>query len=287
MADTNPRLDFPSFVQENNIDLIVTLGDLERHDLLSLTQVTDVPKIGVYGNHCSGNYMQELGIRNMHMTTCSLGGFVFGGFQGCVRYKENLDAIMYTQDEATALFRQLPPVDILLCHCPPRGINDEDEIAHQGFDGEREYVDTFHPKVLLHGHTYPTGEALVRQHDETQIEYVRGYKIIEFGGAMVEQPTSFGAWLLELEKVLTERASASADGEVRLANLIDLESILDRSRILANDMRESEPDALRRLTILLDKVRNEINQYPEDVYQKEVRNQLSRKRLLTGRDIEV
>ncbi len=72
-----------------------------------------------------------------------------------------------------------PPVDIFITHCPPRGINDEDELAHQGFEALRKYVDTYHPKVLFHGHTYPTEENMVRNYNGTRIEYVSGWRIIE------------------------------------------------------------------------------------------------------------
>lgn len=135
--------------------MIITLGDLTREDILQLEQVNTIPKIGVYGNHDSGMYMPELGIWDMHLKVWDFQGLRFGGFQGCVRYKENPDAIMCTQQEATTqLMVNFPKVDVFLCHCPPRGINDEEEIAHQGFDALRDYIEREQPKVLLHGHTY-------------------------------------------------------------------------------------------------------------------------------------
>lgn len=179
IADRGPNIDFRQVIDDNAVGLVVTLGDLERHDLLYLASIHDVPKIGVYGNHCSGNYMDEIGIMDMHMATWQYGGLTFGGFQGCVRYKENPDAIMYTQEEAARMFATFPPVDIMLCHCPPRGINDEDEIAHQGFDGLRAYIERTPPKVLLHGHTYPTEESMVHQFGATRIEYVYKWRIVE------------------------------------------------------------------------------------------------------------
>lgn len=178
IADRGPQIDFTQVIQDRAVDLVVTLGDLERHDLLGLTQVTHIPKIGVYGNHCSGNYMDELGIMNMHMMTWQFGGLTFGGFQGCVRYKANPDAIMYTQEEAQQMISIFPPVDVFLCHCPPRGINDEDEVVHQGFDALRTYIDTYHPQLLLHGHTYPTEATIVRKHGSTRIEYVHTWRVI-------------------------------------------------------------------------------------------------------------
>ena len=179
IADRNPHIDFRRTIDDNAADLVITLGDLERHDLLYLADIRDVPKIGVYGNHCSGTYMDELGIMNVHMAMWEFGGLRFGGFQGCVRYKENPQAIMYTQAEASVMLEQFPPVDVFVCHCPPRGINDEEEVAHQGFDGLREYIERTPPHVLLHGHTYPTEETIVRQHGTTRIEYVHEWRIVD------------------------------------------------------------------------------------------------------------
>jgi len=180
IADRNPHIDIVDTVTRENIDIIITLGDLERSDIMQLAALPHMPKIGVYGNHDSGNYMKELGIVNMHRHIVEFQGLRFGGFEGCVRYKENPDAIMYTQEEAWQLIKGFLPVDIFITHCPPRGVNDEDEIAHQGFDALRDYVLQNKPKVLLHGHTYPTEETMVRRLGETEIIYVHKYKIVEF-----------------------------------------------------------------------------------------------------------
>lgn len=178
IADRNPHIDFIETSHANNIDLIVTLGDLTREDLLPLGQILDIPKIGVYGNHDSGNYMPELGIWDMHLKLWDFAGLRFGDFQGCVRYKESPEAIMCTQEEADRLLAGFPAVDIFITHCPPRGINDEEEIAHQGFQALRNYIDHQPPRLLLHGHTYPTEQTLITKHGSTRIEYVFGYKII-------------------------------------------------------------------------------------------------------------
>jgi len=180
IADRQPKINILDVVRDNNIDLIVTLGDLMREDILPLEQITNISKIGVYGNHDSGTYMPELGIWDMHLKIWDFNGFRFGGLQGCVRYKENPNAIMYTQQEASQMMAHFPPVDVFLCHCPPRGINDEEEIAHQGFVGLRDYIDRVQPKLLMHGHTYPTEPTLIKQHGATRIEYVYEYKIVSF-----------------------------------------------------------------------------------------------------------
>lgn len=179
IADRNPGINLSQTVADERVDLVVTLGDLERQDLLGLLEVVNIPKLGVYGNHDSGNYMDELGIINMHLKTVSYRGITFGGLQGCVRYKESPDAIMSTQEETWKMMAGFPGVDIFLTHCPPRGVNDEEEVAHQGFDALRDYVEKMKPKFLLHGHTYPTEETMVRKLGDTEIIYVHKYKIID------------------------------------------------------------------------------------------------------------
>ncbi len=53
------------------------------------------------------------------------------------------------------------------------------KVAHQGFDGLLAHIDRYPPKLLMHGHTYPTDETLTTHHGPTTIEYVHIWKIIE------------------------------------------------------------------------------------------------------------
>lgn len=185
MADRAPDKRIQDILAESQINLIVTLGDLELSQIRDLENVTNIPKIGVYGNHCSGMYMPGLGIENMHLATKTIGGITFGGFEGCVRYKQS-SAPMYTQEEASVLLSAFPHVDVMLVHCPPSGVNDDQtDIAHTGFIGLREYVEREKPAYLFHGHTYPTVNELVTQFGETKIEYVFGNRVIEIPHGMV------------------------------------------------------------------------------------------------------
>ncbi len=180
IADRAPKESIRTILdREQNVDLICTLGDLDYFSLAELKDIHSIPKIGVYGNHCSGSYFEELGIKNMHLAIFEYKGFVFGGFEGSVRYKNDPYAPMYTQEEATIMLVDFPKVDVMLCHCPPFGINDEEEIAHQGFKALRYYIEKYKPKHLLHGHTYPTEKNIVTQYQETKIIYVFADKIVE------------------------------------------------------------------------------------------------------------
>lgn len=180
IADKPPKDSIRSLLDSNDIDMICTLGDLDQFSLSELASVDSIPKLGVYGNHCSGTYFQPLGITNMHLKIYEYGGLVFGGFEGCVRYKDDPYAKMYSQEEAAELLRDFPRVDVMLVHCPPYGINDEpEELAHQGFRALRAYVEEKKPKYLLHGHTYPIAHNLVTRCAETEVVYVHGGIVIE------------------------------------------------------------------------------------------------------------
>lgn len=179
IADRPPREKIKTILDKNPVEMIFTLGDLDQLSLTELESITDIPKLGVYGNHDSGMYFEPLGITNMHLKTFEFGGLLFGGFEGCVRYKNDRDAKMYMQEEAAELLKDFPRVDVMLVHCPPYGVNDEPEVAHQGFKALREYVEQKKPKYLLHGHTYPTAENITTKLGETEIIYVYEDKIID------------------------------------------------------------------------------------------------------------
>ena len=141
-----------------DVDAIVTLGDLQPSWLESLDKCCQ-PKIGVYGNHDDEPYMTYFGIDNLHLNQLDLGALTFAGFEGCVSDKRSGIGRVgpsYTQRQAKKLVRKLPAADVLVCHCPPRGVNDDaDDPAHIGYEGLRAWVDEYHPKYLLHGHVHP------------------------------------------------------------------------------------------------------------------------------------
>lgn len=180
ISDRPSKSSILSLIEKHQVDLVCTLGDLDYFSLQELQKVTNIPKIGVYGNHCSGNYFNSLGIYNLHLKTFEHTGITFGGFEGSIRYKESAYAKMYIQEEAKELLKDFPTVDVFLAHSPPYGINDEPTSpSHQGLIALREYIDKKKPKYFLHGHTYPTKENLVEKYGDTNIVYVYEDKIIE------------------------------------------------------------------------------------------------------------
>lgn len=182
LADRPFHADAYVLAAEHRVDAIVCLGDLQPSWLETLERVP-VPKLGVYGNHDDEPYMEWFGIEDMHMRRVELdGGPSFAGFEGCVRYRREGGKVgpSYSQRQARRLIRRLPAADVLLCHCPPRGVNDdEDDPAHVGFDGLRDWMLEHRPRLLLHGHTHPQPGRIATQAGGTRVAYVNGARVVE------------------------------------------------------------------------------------------------------------
>ena len=179
IADTPPKQSLRELAYTEKVDLICTLGDLDIFALEELREINDIPKIGVYGNHCTGQYFESLGILNMHMKTISIGGLLFGGFEGSLRYKPNPRAIMYTQDEASAMLRNFPRVDVMIAHSPPYSIHDEPgDMTHEGLHALKDYIDEKQPQYFLHGHTHPALETALTTYKQTNIVFTFGERVI-------------------------------------------------------------------------------------------------------------
>jgi uncharacterized protein len=175
LADQPPPVDPLALARANDVEAVVTLGDLEEVALRPL-EGADLPVLGVKGNHDEGYALPGL---DLHLASAEVGGLVFAGFQGCVRYERDAP-LQYTQREARRLVRKLPPADVLLTHCPPAGVNDEPgDRAHEGFEALRAWVERHRPRALLHGHTTPDPRHRVHTFGETRVVWVRGARVVE------------------------------------------------------------------------------------------------------------
>jgi len=175
LADQPPPANPLALARANGVDAVVTLGDLEETALRPL-EGADLPVLGVKGNHDEGYALPGL---DLHLTRAEVGGLVFTGFQGCVRYDDDAE-LQYTQREAKRLVRRLPAADVLLTHCPPAGVNDEPgDRAHEGFEALRSWVVRHRPRVLLHGHTTPDPRRRVHALGETRVVWVRGARVVD------------------------------------------------------------------------------------------------------------
>lgn len=75
----------PEVVAQKAVDVVITVGDLHRADIAGAERLS-VPVIGVFGNHCDGRYLDDLGATNLnlHLSQAEVGRVTFTGVQGCV-----------------------------------------------------------------------------------------------------------------------------------------------------------------------------------------------------------
>jgi uncharacterized protein len=182
IADRPTHVDPAQVALQHDVDAVVTLGDLQPSWIEPLERLR-LPKVGVYGNHDDQRYMDWYGIDDLHLRRLDLDqGLSFAGFEGCVAYRRGAGRVgpSYSQKEARRLVRKLPAADVLVCHCPPAGVNDDpSDRAHVGFEALREYVDKHRPRWLLHGHVHPTPGSLLHRIGDTRVVYVNGARVID------------------------------------------------------------------------------------------------------------
>jgi Icc-related predicted phosphoesterase len=178
LADKPPPLDPALMAEQMGVEAVICLGDLDRAWIEPLTRL-DLPRVGVHGNHDPPGLLREVDVQDLEGRRTSLCGLTVAGFAGCVRYGSG-GPFHYTQKEATKLARKLPAADVLITHCPPRGINDDpDDPAHVGFDGLLDWVRRHRPRHLLHGHTHPVGGRVLHRFEETRVHWVYGARVLQ------------------------------------------------------------------------------------------------------------
>ena len=151
-------------------DLILGAGDLPAYYLDYLVSKLDVPMFAIHGNHDAraplegSSGFDQCGARWIGGRGVRVGGLLLAGFDGSLRYNDG--AYQFSQAEMQAAVRSLVPwllvnkmrygryLDVLLTHAPPRGIHDERDLCHTGFDAFQWLVRKFQPAYHLHGHIH-------------------------------------------------------------------------------------------------------------------------------------
>ncbi|MDO5407607.1 MAG: metallophosphoesterase [Eubacteriales bacterium] len=145
-----------------DVDLIIACGDLRQKYLEFFATLSHAPVLYVAGNHdywynprsgCGGctciedRIFEYKGVRIL-------------GLGGCMRYHPDVDN-QYTEQEMTWRIRKLwwqlkrkGGIDILVTHAPARGVNDLEDLPHQGFECFRGLLEKYEPALFIHGHVH-------------------------------------------------------------------------------------------------------------------------------------
>ena len=182
----------------SDVKMILGCGDLPYEYLEFLVSAMNVPLLYVPGNHDpaynpkdSCTYAQGGDYLDLKVTRTA--GMNIAGVGGSMRYRPCC-ANQYTQLQMySRMARFLPSLlwklsriggglDIVIAHSPPRGIHDDNDIAHTGFSAFRDFIRLAKPHYFLHGHTLAYRDNIappITMLGTTSIINVNPYRILE------------------------------------------------------------------------------------------------------------
>lgn len=144
----------------DNIDLILSAGDLKQDYLSFLVTMANKPLLYVHGNH-DGSYDKRPpeGCKCIDNRLVTVGGLRILGLGGSMKYNDGPH--QYTESDMARRIRRLRPflyfsggVDIVLTHAPVKNYGDLSDTAHRGFDCFKTLIDRYAPSYLIHGHVH-------------------------------------------------------------------------------------------------------------------------------------
>ncbi len=145
-----------------NIDLIISCGDLKSEYLEFLATFSKAPILYVHGNHDdSYDRKPPEGCICIDDRVYVYNGIRIAGLGGSMRY--NMGKYQFSESEmrerATRLWfkiRKTKGIDILVTHAPAAGFNDGEDLPHKGFEVFNRILQKYKPKYYLHGHVHLT-----------------------------------------------------------------------------------------------------------------------------------
>ena len=145
----------------DDIDLIISAGDLPSEYLSFLVTFAKCPLLYVTGNHDT-KYIKNPpeGCVCIDDKVYVHEGIRIFGAGGSMRYNPYAE-YQYTENEMRArLIKDSPKIlrrkgiDIFVTHAPARGMGDMDDLPHRGFECFNTVLDKFKPKYMIHGHVH-------------------------------------------------------------------------------------------------------------------------------------
>ncbi len=144
----------------DDVDLIVSCGDLDPRYLSFLVTCSNLPLLYVHGNHDEKYHrIPPDGCVCIDDKVYVHDGVRFLGLGGCYPYKDG--EYMYSEEEMTRRIRRLSRqirrlggFDVLVTHAPARNLGDQDDLPHRGYEAFYPLLDKYKPSYMIHGHVH-------------------------------------------------------------------------------------------------------------------------------------
>ena len=175
----------------NDIELIVSCGDMPPVYLEFITSILNKPLFYVRGNHDERYDEYPPGGEDLNNKIVRYKGLTFAGSEGCVNY--NNGKIQYTEVQMMSMVVRFGPrigvqrlrdghsIDVWVTHSPPRGIHDAEDHAHKGFKAYLRFLEWYRPRYMVHGHvhTYDRRKVVDTQHLDTRILNINPITVLD------------------------------------------------------------------------------------------------------------
>ena len=170
-----------------DIDLILSCGDLDPNYLSFIATFTKAPVLYVHGNHddCYKNNPPH-GCICIENKVYVHNGIRIVGLGGSMRYKKGIN--QYTEQEMAWRIKKMwlqlhrtRGFDILLTHAPAFDLDDDKDLPHVGFCAFHTLLNRYKPAYFVHGHThlnYGIKFKRYRKYGKTQV--INAYERCEF-----------------------------------------------------------------------------------------------------------
>ncbi len=145
-----------------NLDLIISCGDLKPEYLEFLATFAHCPLVYIHGNHDMKYQKQPPeGCICIDNALFTYQGVRILGLGGSMKYSQQDLPFQCTEKQMQKRIRRhwlnlklSHGFDILVTHAPAKGLNDMSDLPHQGFACFRDLLDQYQPKLFCHGHVH-------------------------------------------------------------------------------------------------------------------------------------
>lgn len=175
----------------NDVDLLISCGDMPGVYLEFIASVLNVPLFYVRGNHDERYEEYPPGGENLHRRVLEYGGLTFTGLEGSINYNEG--KVQYSETEMLAMVVAMGPrlsyrrwrsghgVDVLVTHSPARGIHDAEDLPHTGLRALLRFMEWYRPRYMVHGHvhTYDRRKQTETRYNDTLVININPITVLD------------------------------------------------------------------------------------------------------------